>query len=101
MSFVERFIIQCPYFGESTIGGSTVLLNVACTQYNMHTCIILCECVEIAVIHTPKEVYTQNTCTFTHLCTADQNYSMQLISAALPDSTFLPPPPPMYAMTGE
>ena len=26
MSFVERFIIiQCPYFGGSTIGGSTVL----------------------------------------------------------------------------
>ena len=25
MSFVERFIIQCPYFGGSTIGGSTVV----------------------------------------------------------------------------
>ena len=25
MSFVERFIIQCPYFGGCTIGGSTVL----------------------------------------------------------------------------
>ena len=25
MSFVERFIILCPYLGESTIGGSTVL----------------------------------------------------------------------------
>ena len=24
MSFVERFIILCPYLGESTIGGSTV-----------------------------------------------------------------------------
>ena len=24
--FVERFIIQCPYFGGSTIGGSTVYL---------------------------------------------------------------------------
>ena len=24
MSFVERFIIQCPYFGGSTIGGSTI-----------------------------------------------------------------------------
>ena len=24
-SFVQRFIIQCPYFGGSTIGGSTVL----------------------------------------------------------------------------
>ena len=27
MSFVERFIIQCPYFGGSTIGGSTVLFK--------------------------------------------------------------------------
>ena len=26
VSYVERFIIQCPYFGGSTIGGSTVLL---------------------------------------------------------------------------
>ena len=28
MSFVERFIIhvQCPYFGGSTIGGSTVVI---------------------------------------------------------------------------
>ena len=25
VSFVERFIIQCPYFGGSTIGGSTVV----------------------------------------------------------------------------
>ena len=25
MSFVERFIIQCPYFRGSTIGGSTVV----------------------------------------------------------------------------
>ena len=25
VSIVERFIIQCPYFGGSTIGGSTVL----------------------------------------------------------------------------
>ena len=25
MSFVERFITLCPYLGESTIGGSTVL----------------------------------------------------------------------------
>ena len=24
MSFVERFIILCPYLGESTIAGSTV-----------------------------------------------------------------------------
>ena len=24
MSFVERFFIRCPYFGGSTIGGSTV-----------------------------------------------------------------------------
>ena len=24
VSFEERFIIQCPYFGGSTIGGSTV-----------------------------------------------------------------------------
>ena len=24
MSFVERFVILCPYFGESTIGGFTV-----------------------------------------------------------------------------
>ena len=24
VSFVERFIIQCPYFGGSTTGGSTV-----------------------------------------------------------------------------
>ena len=27
VSFVERFIIQCPYFGGSTIGGSTVFIN--------------------------------------------------------------------------
>ena len=25
MSFVERFIIHCSYFGGSTIGGSTVV----------------------------------------------------------------------------
>ena len=29
VSFVERFIIQCPYFGGSTIGGSTVVLIVS------------------------------------------------------------------------
>ena len=26
VSFVERFIIQCPYFGGSTIGGSTAIM---------------------------------------------------------------------------
>ena len=34
MSFVERFIILCPYLGESTIGGSTVLLYVNETLEN-------------------------------------------------------------------
>ena len=29
VSFVERFIVLCPYFGESTIRGSTVFLFVA------------------------------------------------------------------------
>ena len=28
MSFVERFIILCPYLGESTIRGSTALLRI-------------------------------------------------------------------------
>ena len=30
MSFVERFIILCPYLGEFTIGGSTAA-NIVCS----------------------------------------------------------------------
>ena len=29
VSFVERFIILCTYLGDSTIGGSTVVANLA------------------------------------------------------------------------
>ena len=28
MSFVERFVILCPYLGESTIEGSTVYIDM-------------------------------------------------------------------------
>ena len=33
MSFVERFIIPCPYLGESTIRGSTVHLEATSSAY--------------------------------------------------------------------
>ena len=35
VSFVERFVILCPYFGESTIGGPTV--NVYHVLITLHT----------------------------------------------------------------
>ena len=34
VSFVERFIIQCPCFGGSTIGGSTVIIYSGMTAIN-------------------------------------------------------------------
>ena len=58
-----------------------------------HTCIILCECVETAVIHIIHKIHS-------HTC-ANQDCSMPLISVALPGSTFLPSPPPTYAIAGE
>ena len=33
MSFVERFIVLCPYLGESTIGGSTAVACGTCPIY--------------------------------------------------------------------
>ena len=36
VSFVERFIILCPYFGESTVKG---LLHIMCAY--MYTCMFL------------------------------------------------------------
>ena len=39
MSFVEIFIIQCPYFGGSTVGVSTVVLvmvKVYIVDHNLH-----------------------------------------------------------------
>ena len=35
MSFVERFIILCPYLGVSTIGGFTVYIILYCI-YNVY-----------------------------------------------------------------
>ena len=52
VSFVERFIIQCPYFGRSTIGGSTVVgLHIA----QLHAMCIL-------VVTTPVQGSACNIC---------------------------------------
>ena len=42
MSFVERYIILCPYFEGSTIGGSTVQLTQLLAHQNINTLLVIC-----------------------------------------------------------
>ena len=42
MSFVERFIIQCPYFGGSTIRGSTVFIHTAHVHVHVYMYMYTC-----------------------------------------------------------
>ena len=54
MSFVERFIILCPYLGEFTIGGSTVLEPA----HNDH-CIKHTVCAKLLPVYS-RQVYVAN-----------------------------------------
>ena len=40
MSFVERFIIQYPYYGGSTIGGSSV--HMCAHVHTINACMCVC-----------------------------------------------------------
>ena len=52
MSFVERFILLCPYLGESTIRGSTVYTYVCTFVVQMNNkCLII---KGIILLHTRK-----------------------------------------------
>ena len=41
MSFVERFIVLCPYLGESTIGGPPVVESRSVREGESRVCTIL------------------------------------------------------------
>ena len=57
MSFVERFIVLCPYLGESTIRGSTVYIWWALEQW-------------LIKLHISKCVYNiRAVCMYVHVCT--------------------------------
>ena len=47
MSFVERFIILCPYMGESTIRGSTIVLPLTSIVL---TCTVQCSTVQYSTV---------------------------------------------------
>ena len=48
MSFIERFIIQCPYYRRSTIGGSAVHIHVVSVYcVDVHACNMHATCVTL------------------------------------------------------
>ena len=42
VSFVERSIVLCPYLGESTMGGSTVLAEVETVRAQSVHALLVC-----------------------------------------------------------
>ena len=64
MPFIERFIIQCPYYGGSTIGGSAVCMTCS-YQGGWLGCVFCknCTCCDTTIDNISTNVHcTQDLC---------------------------------------